>query len=85
MVVKKIRKGQHVKECRGLFHTMHGTWNSPWVLPATHWLDVNAGRRGHTTSWIGFRCNDPDCTAILYVLEDDLLSAIGENYSELSN
>jgi len=82
MVVKKIQKVQHVKGCRGLFHAVHGTWNSPWVLPDTCWLDVNAGRRGRTTCWISFRCNDPDCAAKLYVLEDDLLAVIGENYSE---
>ena len=80
--VQKVFKGKHVKGCRSLFHVANGTWNSPWVLPDTHWLDVDAGRKGRTTSWIGFDCNDPDCAAKLYVLEDDLLAAIGENYSE---
>lgn len=80
--VQKVFKGRHVKGCRSLLHVANGTWNSPWVLPHACWLDVDAGRRGRTTCWIGFGCNDPDCAAKLYVLEDDLLAAIGENYSE---
>ncbi len=80
--VEKVFKGKHVKGCRSIVHVENGTWNSPWVLPDTHWLDTRACRTGRTTCWIGFRCNDPDCAAMLYVLEDDLLAAIGEKYNE---
>lgn len=79
MIVKKIQKGKHLKKCCALFHVNEGTWNSPWACPEVAWLDKNANNTGRTTTWIAFMCNDPSCNAKLYVLEDDLLRAIGES------
>ena len=79
--IRKIYKIKHIKNCRALAHVEEGTWNSPWVVPVSCYLDINAGCKGRTTNWVRFICNDPGCKARLYVSEEDLLRAIDEtNY-----
>lgn len=71
---------KHMKDCGALNMVKQGPWKTPWagIEPVARYLNAWGTSKGNAVHhwWLEFRCNDPECPALILVKIDDVLEEL---------
>ncbi len=70
----KIMQPKHVVGCFAVKKRAN-----PWMFERVEWLNWRGKKLGNRDQrWLIFRCNNPDCPALLYITESEITRITGK-------